>query len=58
MGGAGDTTGAFVVAGGLRRAEKVLKCGHLSWSVLVKQVVGTQICMNAKDNALRLIAAF
>lgn len=51
MGGAGDTTGAFMVAGGVRRAEKVLKCGHLSWSVLVKQVVGTQICMNDKDKA-------
>lgn len=43
MGGAGDTTGAFMVAGGERRAENVLKYGNLSWSVLIKQVVGTQI---------------
>lgn len=51
MGGAGDATGAFMVAGGVRRAEKVFKCGNLSWSVLIKQVVGTQIRMNDKDKS-------
>lgn len=50
MGGAGDTTGVMV-AGEVRGAEKVLKCGNLSWSVLIKQVVGTQIRMNDKDKA-------
>lgn len=51
MGGAGDTTGAFMVAGGVRGAKKMLKCGNLSCSVLIKQVVGTQICMNDIDKS-------
>lgn len=51
MGGAGDTTGAFMAADGVRGAERVLKCGNLSWLVLIKQVVGTQIRMNDKDKS-------